>query len=177
MILYKHCYIVVCFVSQLIFFYVAVFKFSDVNFKDIDDVPITLIKSVALNFRRKKFVCRVCFFGERDLCEKDDGEMCSSGEHKWIKPVVVIPGKLNSNQANMCSSTCRMKMLILILFSLVFKLSSFLFYLFIFFIFFFPLHFSLSLSLFFYFLFFFPSLKLRKSCHFVYSHHYRVYSV
>lgn len=70
------------------------FKFSEVNFKDIDDVPTSLLKSVALCFREKKMVCRWCFFGERDLSEEDSGQLCSTGEHKWLKPIVVIPGML-----------------------------------------------------------------------------------
>lgn len=58
----------------------------------MDDIPPSLLKSVALCFREKKMVCRWCFFGDRDLSEQDAGKLCGSGEHKWLKPIVVIPG-------------------------------------------------------------------------------------
>jgi len=63
-----------------------------VDFKDINDIPISLIKGVAMCLREKKCVCRMCFFGERSLSEEDVGAVCSASEHKWLKPIAVIPG-------------------------------------------------------------------------------------
>ena len=94
------CYVLCRLVCVGFVIFLAVFKFSEVNFKDMDDIPVTLIKSVALSFREKKLVCRMCFFGDRDLSEKDFGEICNAGEHEWLKPIVVIPGERNGQRFN-----------------------------------------------------------------------------
>ena len=78
----------------------SVFKFSEVDFKSFLDIPSSLLRSIALCFREKMTVCRRCFYGERSLSAKASGQsggevaLCSTGEHKWVKPVVVIPGKV-----------------------------------------------------------------------------------
>ena len=86
---------------SLCFALFAVFKFSEVDFKTFLDIPERLLKSIVLCFREKMVVCRKCFYGERHLSRRQaegevlggqEEEVCSTGEHKWSKPVVVIPG-------------------------------------------------------------------------------------
>ena len=66
------------------------------DFKSFVDIPVTLLRSVALCFKEKATVCRKCFYGERSISKKKSAEggapLCSTGEHEWLKPVVVIPG-------------------------------------------------------------------------------------
>ena len=86
---YAHVHVLLCLV--------LVFKFSEVNFKTFLDIPSVLLKSVAQCFREKMSVCRKCFYGERNLSKKSSSqsggmELCSTGEHKWLKPIIVIPG-------------------------------------------------------------------------------------
>ena len=71
------------------------FKFSEVDFKSLRDIPAALLRAVVLCFREKVVVCRKCFYGERHLSKKQERgvELCSTGEHEWTKPVVVIPGR------------------------------------------------------------------------------------
>ena len=89
-----------CYVLFL-FFCFPVFKFSEVNFKSFLDIPSSLLRSIALCFRDKEVVCRKCFYGERSLSTKSSSQsggevtLCSEGEHKWLKPVVVIPGEIS----------------------------------------------------------------------------------
>ena len=63
------------------------------KFKDFFDIPVALLKSVALCFRDKMTVCRKCFYGERNLNKRRaEAKFCNFGEHEWIKPILVIPG-------------------------------------------------------------------------------------
>ena len=71
----------------------TVFKFSAINFNDMEDIPVSLLQSIALCFRERMLVCRHCFFGKRDLSKEGKGQLCSTGEHNWSKPIFVIPGE------------------------------------------------------------------------------------
>ena len=79
-----------------VYYNLLVFKFSEINFKNLLDIPASLLKSIALCFKEKVVVCRKCFYGERTLSkqkERQSGKkLCSTGEHKWDKPIIVIPG-------------------------------------------------------------------------------------
>ena len=91
--------------------FITVFRFSEVNFRDINDIPISLIKGVALCLREKKCVCRMCFFGERSLSEEDVGAMCNGDDqHKWFKPIAVIPGTTGWTKGGSSGEDCSIEL-------------------------------------------------------------------
>lgn len=72
----------------------AMYKFSEVNFRLFSDIPRSLLKGIAHCFKDKKLVCRKCFYGDRSISHLQLNNKCSTGEHHWTNPVVVIPGQL-----------------------------------------------------------------------------------
>ena len=78
--------------SPLSFLY-PVLKFSEVNFKQISDIPLTLLREIATCFNGKKEICRLCFYEERVMSVLVQAtNKCDNGEHQWNKPLLVIPG-------------------------------------------------------------------------------------
>ncbi len=82
--------------SNYIYFYrlcPALFKFLEVNFKNVPDIPVSLLKAISNCFQSRKEVCRLCFYEERVLSGRvHSANTCSNGGHPWNKPILVIPG-------------------------------------------------------------------------------------
>ncbi len=71
----------------------ALYKFLEVNFKDVPDIPVPLLKAISNCFQSRKEVCRLCFYEERVLSGRvHSSNICSNGGHPWNKPILVIPG-------------------------------------------------------------------------------------
>ena len=73
--------------------HITVYKFLEVNFKSVVDIPVPLLKAISSCFKSKKEVCRLCFYEERVLSELVQAtNTCSNGGHPWNKPLLVIKG-------------------------------------------------------------------------------------
>ena len=73
------------------------FKFSEVEFSSIEDIPLSLLKSISKCLKHKQEVCRKCYYGDRKLSSKQSKagskvQVCSISKHRWKNPVFVIPG-------------------------------------------------------------------------------------
>ena len=57
----------------------VILNFSVINFKDMEDVPVFLLQSIALCFRERMLVCLHCFFGKKGSGVEGKGQLSSSG--------------------------------------------------------------------------------------------------
>ena len=72
----------------------SVYKLSEISFKALEEIPRHLLESIAYCFCQKKEVCRKCFYGDRSLSSwLQEENVCSLSQHKWMNPILVIPGE------------------------------------------------------------------------------------